>query len=170
MNDPLENASRPGHFPGKSGVRTCLPALLFAVAFLAELSGALAQNYSIDWYKVAGGGGVSSNEQFTVTGTIGQPDAGGPLTGGNYSVAGGFWALFATQTPGAPLLRIFLTTTNTAIVSWPSSSTGFSLQVNTNLNTAAWGAPAETVTDDGTQKFIIVNPPTGNRFYRLFKP
>jgi hypothetical protein len=28
----------------------------------------------------------------------------------------------------------------------------------------------QTITDDGTNKFIIVNPPTGNRFYRLFKP
>jgi hypothetical protein len=30
--------------------------------------------------------------------------------------------------------------------------------------------PPETVTDDGTIKFIIVNPPLGNRFYRLRSP
>ncbi|HUC85210.1 MAG TPA: hypothetical protein VL970_08465, partial [Candidatus Acidoferrales bacterium] len=59
-----------------------------------------AQSYSIDWFKIAGGGGTSSNGQFSVSGTIGQPDAGGPLTGGSFSLAGGFWALYAVQTPG----------------------------------------------------------------------
>ncbi len=28
----------------------------------------------------------------------------------------------------------------------------------------------ESLNDDGTIKSIIVNPPVGNRFYRLFKP
>jgi hypothetical protein len=44
------------------------------------------------------------------------------------------------------------------------------LQVNTNLATTNWVAPAESVTDHGTIKFIIVNPPTGSRFYRLKNP
>jgi hypothetical protein len=47
------------------------------------------------------------------------------MKGGNFSLTGGFWSLFAVQTPGAPLLTIRLTTTNTAIVSWPSPSTGW---------------------------------------------
>jgi len=54
---------------------------------------AFAQQYSIDWYKVAGGGGTSIGGTYAVSGTIGQPDAGGPLSGGNYSVTGGFWSL-----------------------------------------------------------------------------
>src|ERR1039458_5110991 len=66
----------------------------------------LAQSYSIDWYKIAGGGGTSSNGQYTVSGTIGQHDASGVMTGGAYSLTGGFWALYAVQTPGAPLLTI----------------------------------------------------------------
>jgi hypothetical protein len=63
-----------------------------------------------------------------------------------------------------------LTTTNTAQVSWPSPSTGYSLLVNANLATTNWVTPSETVTDNGTIKFIIVSPPNGSRFYRLFKP
>ena len=35
-----------------------------------------AQSFGIDWYKIAGGGGTSSNSQYTASGTIGQPDAG----------------------------------------------------------------------------------------------
>jgi hypothetical protein len=68
------------------------------------------------------------------------------------------------------LLSIRLTTTNTAQVYWTSPSIGWNLQVNTNLTTTNWVAPLETVTDDGTIKYIIVNPPTGNRYYRLKNP
>jgi hypothetical protein len=142
--------------------------ILFLCLLVPGIS--FAQNYSIDWYKVAGGGGTSTGGVYSVSGTIGQHDAGEPMTGGNYSVTGGFWSLFAVQTPGAPLLRISLTKTNTAIVSWPSPSTGYNLQANANLATTNWIAPAETVIDDGTNKYIIVNPPAGKRFYRLKSP
>jgi hypothetical protein len=129
-----------------------------------------AQQYSIDWYKVAGGGGTSTGGVYSVSGTIGQHDAGGPMTGGNFSLTGGFWALYAVQTPGAPLLSIKLTTTNTAMVYWTSPSIGYNLQVNTNLTTTNWVTPAEGVTDDGSIKYIIVNPPVGSRYYRLKNP
>jgi hypothetical protein len=129
-----------------------------------------AQNYSIDWYKIAGGGGTSSNGQYTVSGTIGQPDAGGPLTGGNYSLTGGFWSLISVvQTPGAPLLTI-THAGNQAIVSWPSPSTGFLLQTNGNLATSNWANYGSTIGDNGTIKSITNNPPTGNLFFRLHHP
>jgi hypothetical protein len=137
---------------------------------LAASARSYAQPYSIDWYKVAGGGGTSTGGVYSVSGTIGQHDAGGPMTGGNFSLTGGFWALYALQTPGAPVLSIKMTTTNTAQIYWPSPSTGFNLQVNTNLVSTNWVTPAETMQDNGTIKFIIVNPPAGNRFYRLRNP
>jgi hypothetical protein len=147
--------------------RTRAPLLLlFAIAI-----GIHAQTYSIDWFTIDGGGGTSTGSVYSVSGTIGQPDASSqPMTGGNYSLVGGFWSLFAVQTPGAPLLTIRLTTTNTAVVLWPSPSTGFTLQQNADLLTTNWVAAPQAVSDNGTTKFIIVNPPTGNRFYRLFKP
>lgn len=129
-----------------------------------------AQSYSIDWYKIAGGGGTCTGGVYSVSGTIGQPDASGAMTGGNFSVTGGFWSLFAVQTPGVPVLSIKLMTTNMAQVYWPSPSTGYNLQVNTSLSTTNWDTPAESVTDNGTIKYILINPPAGNRFYRLFKP
>ena len=91
------------------------------------------------------------------------------MSGGNFSLTGGFWSFLSTvQTAGAPLLTISLTTSNTAIVSWPSPSTGFTLQQNTN-NVASpnWSNAPTTPIDNGTIKYIIVNPPVGNRFYRL---
>ena len=52
----------------------------------------------------------------------------------------------------------------------PSPSTGFTLQQNADLRTTNWVTAPQAMTDNGTNKFIIVNPPVGNRFYRLFKP
>ncbi len=131
-----------------------------------------AQQYSIDWHKISGGGGTSTGGVYSVSGTIGQHDAtaNNALTGGSYSVTGGFWSLYAMQTPGAPLLSIRLTSTNTAMVFWPSPSTGFNLQMNTNVATTNWSSVAESIQDNGAIKFIIVNPPTGNRYFRLKSP
>jgi len=121
-----------------------------------------AQSYAIDWFKVSGGGGTSTNGQFSVSGTIGQADAGGPMTGGTYSVTGGFWALSAVQTPGAPLLTITISG-NQAIVSWPSSATGWTLQTNNNLGAGTWSNYTGTVVNNS----VTNSPPTGNVFFRL---
>jgi len=146
-------------------------AFLLAALIFGSLESAVhSQTYSIDWFSIDGGGGTSTGGVFAVSGTVGQPDAGAPMTGGQYSLTGGFWSLLsAVPTPGAPLLTIARTTTNTVVVSWPSPSTGFTLQQNPDLSTTNWSS-AGSVTDNGTNKFVIVNPPAGNRFYRLFKP
>ena len=130
-----------------------------------------AQSYSIDWFTVDGGGGTSTNAQFTVSGTAGQPDAGGPMTGGNFSLTGGFWALYAMQTPGAPLLHITRQSASTVAVWWPSPSTDWTLQQNTNsVSSINWSNITANIQDNGTTKTLLVTPSTGNRFYRLTQP
>ena|SRR5688572_9464328 len=147
-----------------------LRAFSSCLAFLVCASMAFAQSYSIDWYTIDGGGGTSTGGVYSVTGTIGQPDAGAAMAGGNYTLQGGFWAIQAVQTPGAPLLSIARTTTNTVVVFWPSPSTGFQLQQNTNsIASVNWSNAPGSIQDNGTTKMFIVNPPAGNRFYRLFK-
>ena len=143
--------------------------LLWSVFALAGSPGRAGAQYSMDWHTVAGGGGTSTGGVYSVSGSIGQHDAGGAMTGGSYSLTGGFWALFAVPTPGAPALNIGLTSTNTAVVYWAFPSAGWHLQANTDLNTTNWVTPPQTVNNDGTSNFILVNPPTGNRFYRLQK-
>jgi hypothetical protein len=128
-----------------------------------------AQSYSIDWFKISGGGGTSSNGQFRVSGTIGQHDAGGPMTGGSFSRTGGFWALYTIQTPGVPLLSISRTPTNSVMLSWPSPSTGFVLQQNSNAGGTNWINAAQSPADDGTIRSVIIYPPAGNLFFRLKK-
>jgi hypothetical protein len=83
--------------------------LLVAIAALLAVSpgSVMTQNYSIEWYRVSCGGGTSTGGVYSVSGTIGQHDAGGPMTGGNYSITGGFWALISlVQTAGLPDLTI----------------------------------------------------------------
>jgi hypothetical protein len=142
---------------------------IMAVFFL-PVGMALAQNYTIDWHKIAGGGGTSTNGQYSLSGTIGQHDAGGPMNGPGFTLSGGFWTVYAVQSQGAPLVRIKMTGANAVMVYWPSPSTGFNLQVNTDLASSNWNAPSETVNDDGTNKYILITVPIGKAFYRLKSP
>ena len=64
------------------------------LSVLAVTSSAL-RDYSLNWFTIDGGGGLSSGGQYTLTGTIGQPEAGA-MSGGSYELLGGFW-------PGGPL-------------------------------------------------------------------
>jgi hypothetical protein len=140
--------------------------LVLLTSLLIVPSG-FAQQYSISWFKVAGGGGTSSNGQYTVSGTVGQPDASVAMTGGSYSVTGGFWSLFAVQTTGAPQLTIRMTGANSATISWPSPSTGFLLQQNGNLAATNWSNFGGTTNDDGVTKSVTIQSVAGNLYFRL---
>ena len=112
---------------------------------------------------------LAQTTPFTYHGSLTQ--GGLPVTGGNCSLTGGFWSLYAVQAPGAPLRSITITTTNTAVVSWPTPWSGFNLQVNTNSAASVnWSNAPGTIQDNGTIKYLIVNPPAENRFYRLKNP
>ena len=140
-----------------------IPLLLAAAAVHA-------QQYSIEWYKIAAGGGTSANGQYAVSGAIGQPDAGAAMSGGNYSLTGGFWSLISVlQTPGGPVLGI-THSGNSVIVSWPVTS-GYILQQNNNLaETAGWSASGYSITTANGTNSITITAPTGNLFFRLCSP
>jgi hypothetical protein len=69
------------------------------------------------------------------------------------------------QTPGAPLLTITCSG-NQAIVSWPSSVMGWTLQTNNNLLTGTWGNYLGAVVNNT----VTNSPPPGNLFFRLTQP
>jgi len=138
--------------------------LLWLALLLAPIA-APAQSYSIDWFKIAGGGGTSTNGQYLLSGTIGQPDAGGAMTGGNYSLTGGFWSIYAVQTAGAPRLYISRSG-NTVTVYWQDVS-GWSLQQNNNLaSTANWSSGGAATLSNGTN-YLNIASPSGSLFFRL---
>ena len=68
-----------------------LVATVFIVFILAGASLAATEAYDLSWWTVDGGGGASGNGNYTLQATIGQPDAGYQMSGGDYTLAGGFW-------------------------------------------------------------------------------
>ena len=139
--------------------------LILFLGLLIPVAG-FAQQYSIDWYKVAGGGGTSTGGIYGLSGTIGQQEAGDTMTGGNYSLTGGFWSLISiAQTTGAPTLTI-THLGNNARISWPYPSTGWTLQQNPDLTATSWSTRTG-ISNDGTNNFITIISPTGNLLFRL---
>ena len=68
---------------------------LFALATVAQ-----ADVYDLSWFTVDGGGRMlTTGGTFELSGTIGQPDAGGAMSGGAFAVTGGFWTV-ALPVPG----------------------------------------------------------------------
>jgi hypothetical protein len=136
-----------------------------ALGLSAFILGAHAENFTIDWSTVDGGGGTSTGGVYSVSGTIGQHDAGGPMTNGQYSVVGGYWAApVAVPTPGAPALTITKAGPGLAGISWTPPTPGFVLQSSPTLSPAAWTNAPSGATNPAT---VPVTLPA--RFYRLLK-
>lgn len=134
------------------------------------LTGAAAfAQYSVNWFKIAGGGRASSGGNYALRGTIGQADAGGRLTGGTYALTGGFWAAALVQKPGGPQLTIFANGDGTLTVRWPSPSAGYFLQQSTNLTPTGWTNSTYPVSDDGTFRLVTFSPSAARLFFRLMK-
>ena len=91
------------------------------------------------------------------------------MTGGNYSLTGGFWALVSVvQTTGAPTLYISHAG-STVTVYWQDVS-GWSLQQNSNLAASSgWSASSGVTTANGTN-YLNLTSPAGNLFFRLKNP
>ena len=147
--------------------------LLIGMLLLLAATAVHAQQYSIDWYKIAGGGGTSTGATYTVSGTIGQPDAsgamnGGPVTGNNYySLTGGFWSLISVvQTAGLPTLTV-THSGNTVTVSWPATGS-YTLQQNGNLATSGgWATSGYSISTANGTNSITLTSATGALFFRL---
>ena len=72
-------------------IRHPLAVLALSLGLVLGASAVHGQ-FAISFHTIDGGGGTSSGGGFTLQGTIGQPDATGPLTGGPWSLTGGYWA------------------------------------------------------------------------------
>ncbi len=145
--------------------------ILFALSLLFPLA-IRAQNYSIEWDIIAGGGGMATGGAYSVNSTAGEHVAGGSLAGGPYSLASGFWALYevTTTTQGTPALTIFLTETNGLLLAWPVSPGNWTLQQNSDLSLGAWTSVTSAVNIVSGQNQVIIPVRTGNWFYRLQSP
>ena len=147
---------------------TIMKIIILLTCLLSPMTGR-PQSYSIDWYKVAGGGGTSVGGAYSLNGTIGQHDASGAMSGGSYSLTGGFWSIVAVQTPGVPNLLIRYLGPNSVVVSWLATG-NFSLRQNTDLATTNWMVSSYPVTTENGTNSVTITPALGNLFFRLASP
>jgi hypothetical protein len=96
---------------------------------------------------------------------------GAPFDDAGATDAGSAYLLSVPASPAAPLLAIRRTASNTVAISWPSPSTGFVLQQNTNgIVSVNWSNVTTGIQNDGTNKMLVVASTNGSRFYRLISP
>lgn len=87
--------------------RTLLVAFtILATLVVVSLASAQSDQWDLPWFTIDGGGTASSTGgSFALSGTIGQPDTGS-LSGGAYTLKGGFWGVRAGW--GAPASAVYL--------------------------------------------------------------
>ena len=155
-------------------VRRSSVARLLAAAWLLAPGLLNAQDFQLDWFAVAAGGGESSGGDFELSATVGQPDAS-DTAGGDFAILGGFWSVVTVvDTPAVLSLNVRLTE-GSAVISWPEGgSGGFALEetdalANPSSNTA-WTTVNVTPQASNGTKSVRLPLASGNRFYRLHKP
>lgn len=93
-------------------MKTCCIVLATALTLVALLGAAYAsqtqtaESWDLSWFTWDGGGGESAGGTYVLNGTIGQPDAG-TMTGGTYSLEGGFWPGVSQLAPPVPKYQIW---------------------------------------------------------------
>jgi hypothetical protein len=136
------------------------PKPVLALGYLLVLASGLTAlgQHALDWFTLDGGGGTSTGGVYAVTGSIGQPDAGG-MNGGQFTLSGGFWPGLIVPPPS-----LFIQVSgDSVVIAWSPVTLDFELEETADLAGAVWtAAPAGnpvTISITGTAKF-----------YRLRKP
>jgi hypothetical protein len=128
---------------------------------------AAAQNFSVDWFTVDGGGGTSAAGSFAVSGTVAQPDSGS-MSGGAYSVVGGFWSFAAAET-----LALAVSNSPTGVVVyWNRPANNWVLDESPILLSSPphpWAQVAFPYETNATHIYVTVPAPAAHKFYRLRK-
>ena len=76
----------------KKSILLYLYLILLVLGLTSPVMAETSDTYDLSWWTVDGGGANAlTSGSYTLSGTIGQPDAGS-LSAGDYSLAGGFWA------------------------------------------------------------------------------
>jgi hypothetical protein len=86
---------------------------------------------------------------------------------GNNSAGNPDWVLVLESTVDPQALSIFLTATNTVVVTWPSAWSGATLQQNPNLTTTNWVNVTNAINVVGSEYQSIFLPGANPQFYRL---
>jgi hypothetical protein len=147
-----------------SSGRSTLLLVAATAAFLATGLGARGE-FADNWWTIDGGGGTSSGAQFTLNGTTGQPDAG-VMSGGGYTLRGGFWSIIATLPPRLSISYA----AGIVTIYWPYPSSGYVLEQSDSLTTPVWTqVPTQPIQIDPITWCVTQTTAPGPKFYRLKK-
>ena len=156
-------------------------AVLLATASMPTLAGG---SYSMPWFRLTSGGGVSSGGAYSLAGSIAPTDAG--TTGSNgvalhtpdgtaltqYQLVSGFSAFVVQSTAAAdttPQLK-FAASGSSGTFSWTATGSGGTLQQSASLGPdAEWIDVEAPVTTNGTTRSVQLPSPDGSSamFFRL---
>jgi hypothetical protein len=94
---------------GRRSDRSWLLPVLAAAGRAAPAGAQSGGGYELTWSTVDSGGGTSASDDgsITLSGTVGQPDAG-TLSGGVYKLEGGYWDGRAILVPAVSMLALVL--------------------------------------------------------------
>jgi uncharacterized repeat protein (TIGR01451 family) len=112
-----------------------------AVVLLALAASPAAAQYQISWWTVDGGGAVgATGGTFALSGTAGQPDAGGPYAGGSYTLHSGFWSIAAGGSAGL-IADLAITKTDGSLTAVPGAAVTYTIVASNAGPSAVTGAP-----------------------------
>lgn len=125
-----------------------------------------AQTFTFEGGVIAGGGGVSTNAKFSISGVVGEFSALS-ASGGGFTVDGGFLnAESPSRVPAAPALLVSRLG-NTVRISWASDAGAFLLQETSNVIGTPWSDSAVTPSLINGQWVVALGATSSARFFRL---
>ena len=147
----------------------------YTIALIGVLSLTLVEraqsgdSFELVSFVLAGGGGSSSNETFTVMGTFGQAEAESKSSSEHFSIESGFWnTINVIQSPSGPQLRVRLEGV-LVVVDWPASgSEGFAVQCATDV-TGPWFKLEYQPGIENGRAVLPILPFNSDIFIRLIK-
>ena len=120
--------------------RRWTPGLLAGALLALAASSAQAQPYDLSWWTVDGGGATNlAGGPYSLSGTVGQADAGGPFAGAPYLVHSGFWSAFAGS-GGGPSADLAITKTDGQAAAVPGQAVSYTIVVSNGGPSAVTGA------------------------------
>jgi hypothetical protein len=152
-----------------------MKTLTSLMAWLLSAAGLCAQSaggFDLTWSTVDGGGGTAAGGEFTLRGTIAQPDAA-MAAGGGFTLEGGFWpgAIDEAQLPLPPaLLQIAPVPPGRVTVSWPVELANWELEASADLAAQNWQNLGSSSDVQGAFRQMILPVDGGLRFFRLRSP
>ena len=144
---------------------------LFAITAASVLTLTAHAQFAANWSTIDGGGGTSTGGAYALSGTVGQPDVG-RATGGNYTLAGGFWSIIPD---GLPPLKV-KKRAGQLVLSWRAGATAVTVQSATQLAPGGgdWADFAANPVQVGDEFELtigpVLTPPNPIRFFRLRSP